>query len=74
MSDLEAIGDAVTKSAVAPAATIFNIGDLLGKLPLPRSPINISRTLRNWVDLNQRVGLGLDKKPAALALRRRIES
>src|SRR5690349_21423805 len=31
-------------------------------------------TLLNWVDLNQRVGLGLGKEPTARALPRRIES
>src|SRR5262249_5350454 len=48
-----ASGDAVTKSAAAPAATIFNIGVLLGKLPVPRSPKNRNtRSLLNCVDLN----------------------
>jgi hypothetical protein len=49
-----AIGDAVRKSAVAPTATIFIIGDLLGKLP-PRHPAK-QKWLRTAarVDSNQR--------------------
>jgi len=46
-----AIGDAVRKSAVVPATTIFNIGDLLGELP-PGAPHN-GDALRRHVDLDQ---------------------
>src|SRR6266576_846216 len=46
-----AIVDAVRKSAVVPATTIFNIGDLLGELP-PGAPHN-GDALRGHVDLNQ---------------------